>query len=270
MRHDFTIDASLDAEVRLGVGRVNAEPADFGTAWASVEAVDPSHAPSLRLAEQATITLDGDHLRVHVPETGRLFRKAEVAVTLGLPPQSDLSVKGGAVDVSVVGGVEALAVKIGAGDVDVDHAAAALAVKAGQTDVRVGLAGSVAVTTGQGSLTADRVADTAFKTGQGSVHLGRSDGAVAVKGGSVDLEIHEAGPGEVSFTTGSGSATIGVATGTTVELDLLSASGDVRCDLSMESSAPAGGAGLRLKLRTGSGDLRVRPAADSSVGAGQG
>jgi hypothetical protein len=267
MRQDFAVEGPLEADVRLGMGRVDTERSEPGAAWASVEPVDPQHEPSVRLAEQASISLVGDHLRVHLPDSIRMFRKAEVAVTLGLPPRSGLAVKGGAVDVTVTGGLQALAVKIGAGDVDIDEAMSAVAVKAGQTDVRVGSAGAVAVTTGQGSLTAERVGNASFKTGQGSVELGRTDGAVAVKGGQVDLEIREAGPGDVAFTTGSGSATVGISVGTTVELDLLSASGDVRCDLPMESSAPSGGAGLRLKLRTGSGDLLVRPASGAPVTA---
>jgi DUF4097 and DUF4098 domain-containing protein YvlB len=268
MRQDFKVEGPLEVDVRLGSGRIDARPSDPGTAWASVEAVDPTHEPSVRLAGQASIALDGERLRVHVPDSGRIFRRAEIAVTLGLPARSGLAVKAGAADITVVGGVEALAVKLGAGDVDVDEARSALAVKAGQTDVRVGVAGDVAVTTGQGSLKAERVNNASFKTGQGSVQLGRSDGAVAVKGGQVDLDIRETGPGEVAFITGSGNATIGVATGTTVELDLLSGSGDVRCDLPLESSAPAGGAGLRLKLRTGSGDLRVAPAGGRVPSAG--
>lgn len=264
MRQDFNTDQALEVDVKLGMGRVDAERADAGRAWASVTPVDPTHAPSVRLAEEASITLDGARLRVHLPDS-RLFRRAEVAVNLGLPAGSALAVRAGAADIAVVGGVDALSAKIGAGDVTVDEATTSVAVKAGQTDVRVGTTQEVVVTTGQGSLTAGVVRDASFKTGQGNVRLGRTEGSVAVKGGSVDLDISEAGRGDVTFTTGSGSATVAVATGTTVELDLLSGSGDVRCDLPMESSAPAGGSALRLRLRTGSGNLRVAPVAAAAV-----
>lgn len=265
MRQDFNTDAALEVDVKLGMGRVDADRADPGQAWATVEAVDPSHAPSVRLAEQASITLDDRRLRVHLPDSGRLFRRAEIAVRLGLPPASTLAVRAGAVDITVAGGLEELSAKLGAGDVTVDEATTSVSVKAGQTDVRVGAAGEVAVATGQGSLTAGAVTHASFKTGQGAVRLGRTTGSVAVKGGSVDLDITDAAGGDVVFTTGSGSATIAVATGTTVQLDLVSASGDVRCDLPMESSAPAGGAALHLRLRTGSGNLRVAPALPAAV-----
>ncbi|MDT7548089.1 MAG: hypothetical protein QOE84_483 [Actinomycetota bacterium] len=258
MHQQFTVQGELGATAKLGSGSVTVEPTAAGIAWASVVALDPAHEPSVALAERSTITLQGDQLQVDVPHSGRPFRRASVAITFGLPPQSSLAVRGGAVDVRVVGGLQALAVKVGSGDVEVD-AATAVAVKSGQSDLTVGTADNVAFTTGQGSLRAGQVGDAAFKAGDGSVDLGRADGAVAVRGGSVQLVIREAGPGEVDFNTGSGSASVGVRVGTTIDLDMMSGSGDVRCDLPMESSAPSGGAALRLRLRTGSGDLLVQP-----------
>jgi hypothetical protein len=263
MRQQFSVDGPIEAMVKLGSGRLDVETAVDG-AWASVEAVDPDHEPSVRLAERATIELRGTTLLVDVPESGRLFRRAEVAVTLGLPGGSSTGVKGGSVDVAVRGGLEDLSVKLGSGDIDVD-VSTSISIKSGQSDVHVGHTEAIVFSTGQGTLNAESARDVAFKTGQGAVTVGRSRGSVAVKGGAVDLDIREAGPGDITFTTGSGSAAVGVATGTTVEMDLLSAAGDVRCDLPLESSAPPGGAGLRLKLRTGSGNLRVAPATTASV-----
>jgi DUF4097 and DUF4098 domain-containing protein YvlB len=264
MHQDFKVDGAVEAAVRLGSGTLSVQPTDPGVVWAGVAATDATHEPSVRLAERALIVLRGDQLKVDVPESGRVLRRASVAVTLGLPPGSSLAVKGGAVDISVVGGLEAFAAKLGAGDVVVDSATD-VAVRSGQSDLIVGRAETVAFTTGQGALRADTVGDTAFKAGQGSVELGRTEGAVAVKGGAVQLVVQEACDGEVDFHTGSGGARIGVRAGTTVELDLMSASGDVRCDLPMESSAPSGGAALRLRLRTGSGDLLVQPAMTDRV-----
>ena len=48
-----------------------------------------------------------------------------------------------------------------------------------------------------------------------------------------------------------------VVEGTTVQLDLQSALGDVRCDLPMEDGAPGGGSDLKVRLVTGLGDLVV-------------
>jgi DUF4097 and DUF4098 domain-containing protein YvlB len=256
MAQQFVTTGPVEAVVRLGSGEVVIERAEPGTASADVRALDPEHEPSVRLAASTQVRFEGDRLDIRVPEQGRLFRRGEVRVALTLPPSSTLALKAGAVDVSVEGGLVELEAKIGSGSVRIDSVDG-MAVKAGQVDVQVDRAGAVAVSTGQGTLRAQHVGDTVFKTGSGNVELGRTEGDVAVKGGSVDLTIHEAQSGNIAFTTGSGDAHVCVVTGTTVELDLTSGSGDVRCDLPMESSAPPGGAGLRLRLKTGSGDLRV-------------
>lgn len=261
MAQEFRTQGAVEATVKLGSGELVVEPSEVGSASAQVTAIDPHHEPSVRLAASAQIAFDGEHLVVSVPEQGRLFRRGEVRVSLALPPSSGVALKGGAVDVTVDGHLVGLEAKIGTGTMRLDHVDG-LAVKAGQVDVELASAGAVAVATGQGILRAGHVGDLAFKTGSGRVELGHTDGSVTVKGGSVGLEVRAAGGGAIAFTTGSGDAHVSVVPGTTVELDLLSGSGDVRCDLPMESAAPAGGAGLRLKLRTGSGDLLVRSSAD--------
>jgi hypothetical protein len=234
---------------------------EAGSATASVIPVDPSHAPSVQAASSAEIRLVGDRLTVFVPDRGRMFRTAEVVVELGLPASSHVAVRGGRVSIHVRNGLEMLHARLGAGAVDVDVVEDTLSVKAGQVDVAVEVAGLVGVVTGQGTLRAGSVGGATFKTGHGEVELGRASGQVLVKGGAVRLVVREAGPGELSFDTGSGSARVAVVPGTTVQLDLTSAVGDVRCDLPMESSPPEDGAGLRLRLRTGLGDLLVMSAA---------
>jgi hypothetical protein len=268
MTQEFVTHGAVEARVRLGSGELVVIASDAGTARADVAPLDPSHEPSVRLAASAQIRFDGEHLDVSVPEQGRIFRRGEVRISLALPPSSGVSMKGGAVDVTVsayLGGFEA---KLGSGTIRLDGADG-VAVKGGQVDVEVRHAGAIAVSTGQGTLRAAHAGDTAFKAGSGRVELDTVDGNVVVKGGAVDLVVREVSSGAIAFTAGSGDARVGVAPGTTVELDLTSGLGDVRCELPLESSAPRGGAGLRLRLRTGSGDLVVRStAAEPTPAAG--
>ena len=264
MAQQFVPQGPVEAAVRMGGGELVVVPAELGSASATVEPLDPDHEPSVRLAASAHVRFDGDRLDIQVPEQGRIFRRGEVRVSLALPPSSSVALKGGAVDVTSTGTLVALEAKLGAGSVR-SEAVDRLVIKAGQVEVDVERAGAVAVSTGQGSLRSPHVGDAAFKTGSGRVELGRTDGSVVVKGGAVDLAVREAAGGEVLFTAGAGSARVSVVPGTTVELDLTSGSGDVRCELPMESSAPAGGAGLRLRLKTGSGDVLVASAATANA-----
>lgn len=257
----YDVTGPLDVLVKVGSGDVLVDAAAHGTATVQVRAQDEDHEPSVRLAASAEVSLDGARLTVTIPEQGRIFRRGEVVVVLGLPPSSRLTVKAGTSNIRVRDGLERLEAKLGTGDVHVDAVGDTLVVKAGQADLVVGSAGAVHATTGQGSVRVQQVGDLAFKTGHGSAELGRTDGNVLVKGGMVKLLVREAAYGEVVFDTGSGSASVTVATGTSVQLDMSSGSGDVRCDLPMEAGAPSGGADLRVHLRTGSGDLLVAPAA---------
>lgn len=255
------VDGPLEVVVRLGSGQVHVRRADTGTAQVQVRPLDPEHDSSVRLAAGAEVHLDGSRLTVSVPDQGRIFRRGEVVIDLQLPPDSAVAVKAGMAAVTVRDGIQGLDAKLGSGSVAVDRAAE-LRVKAGQVDVVVGQAGSLAVSSGQGTLRAGEVEHAAFKSGAGDVEIGHSTGVVQVKGGAVQLVVRDAASGEVFFHTGSGDARVAVVPGTTVELDLTSGSGDVRCELPVESAAPPGGASLRLRLRTGSGDLLV------TVGAG--
>lgn len=264
MSQQFSVHGPIEAAVRLGSGEVVVAVAEHGTATAAVRPVDADHEPSVRLAASAEIRLDGALLSVRVPEQGRLFRRGEVVVTLGLPPSSSLSVRGGSVDITVRDGLVGLEAKLGTGDVVIDTVDA-MSVKGGQVDVVVDHAGALVVSTGQGTLRAKHVGDAAFKTGHGQADLGSTDGNVVVKGGAVQLTVREARGGEMYFDAGAGGARVDVQPGTSVQLDMTSGLGDVRCELPLESSAPSGGAGLRLRLRTGSGDLLVRSAAPADA-----
>ncbi len=266
MEQTYMVDGPLEVSVRFGSGHMHVRRADVGTAQVQVRPLDPAHESSVRLAAGAEVHLDGSLLTVSVPDQGRLFRRGEVVIALQLPADSRVAVKAGMAAVAVRDGVHGLDAKIGAGSVDVDRAAE-LNVKAGQVDVVVGRAGSLAVSSGQGTLRAGEVEHAAFKSGAGDVEIGHSTGVVQVKGGAVQLAVRDAASGEVFFHTGSGDARVAVVPGTTVELDLTSGSGDVRCELPVESAAPPGGAGLRLRLRTGSGDLIVTAAAGAPASA---
>jgi hypothetical protein len=115
---------------------------------------------------------------------------------------------------------------------------------------------AAAVMAGQARIDLDGHRLTVQVPGKG-LELQSTTGEVIVKGGGVALDLREAASGSVRFEVGSGSAHVGVLEGTTVQVDLTSGMGEVRCDVPLESSVPSGGVALRLRLRTGSGDLIV-------------
>ncbi|MCW2668841.1 MAG: hypothetical protein JWO27_738 [Frankiales bacterium] len=257
----FETHGPLDVRVRFHGGTVEVDATGTGPTVATVEALDPHDERSAEAARSARIDCVGSRLTVDVPGKGKWRGGVQVRIRLSLPPLSKLTSESGEVRLHSTGELADLVVRTGSGDVHVAEVRDGVDVKAGDANVVVG--GSpqrVSFTTGNGQLTADWVGDVMFKTGHGKATLGRTTGSVMVKGGNVALDLGAASSGNVYFQTGAGNARIGVVEGTSVQLDLKSALGDVRCDLPMEEGAPAGGSDLKVRLVTGLGDLVVRRA----------
>jgi hypothetical protein len=256
----FSATDPLEARVRFGAGTLTVETSDDGHATATVEPLDASDRRAVLLAEHSRIALEGTRLIVDVPGKGVRRSSIGVRVHLTVPARSSLVSQSGEITLTTHGSLGDVSVRTGSGDVRVADSLGAVDVKAGNGTVEVGTALRVGLVSGNGKLSVGTAGDVSLKAGQGRADLQSTSGSVVVKGGNVVLELKEALSGDVVFHAGSGSARVGVAKGTTVALDLMSGRGDVRCDLPVEASAPAGGAALRVRLRTGSGDVVVGPA----------
>lgn len=254
----FTTDGPLDARLRFHGGTVEVDATRSGTAEATVEALDPHDSRSAEAARAARISCVGSRLTVDVPGKGGWRGGVQVRIRLQLPSLSTLTSTSAEVRLHATGELSDLVVRTGSGDVHVTDVRGSLDVKGGDATVVVG--GSprrISFTSGNGQLTAASAHDVVFKAGNGSLTLGRSTGSVLVKGGHVGLDLAAASSGEVLFQSGGGNARVGVLEGTSVQVDLQSALGDVRCDLPMEDAAPTGGSDLKVRLVTGIGDVVV-------------
>ncbi len=194
------------------------------------EALDPGDEMARALAEQARINLDGGRLRIEVSGKGLRRNVRAVHVRVRAPEGSSLTAE------------------------------------AGECTAVVGATSTVLAIAGRCHLQVQQAENVTMKAG-GQAELQSTSGRVVIKGGGVALDLRAASGGEVLFDTGAGSARVGVVEGTTVQLDLTSGMGELRCDLPLEDGPPKAGADLRLRLRTGSGDVVVsRATADISEG----
>lgn len=256
----MTDPTPLDLRVRFHHGTVELDSTGDHPVGARVEALDPTDARSVEVAARARIDNDGRRLTVDVP--GRTTRKdsTRVKITVSLPPYSSVVSESGDLTLTSVGALQDLRIRTGSGEIRVPTARGAVDVRAGDALLVVGSANGVSLVSGRGHLRVTDATDVNLKVGHGEAELQRTSGRVTVKGGGVALALHEAAGGEVSFDSGAGSARVGVVAGTSVQVDLSSGMGTVRCDVPLEGTAPSGGADLRVRLRTGSGDVVVAPA----------
>lgn len=134
-------------------------------------------------------------------------------------------------------------IKTASGDVVVDSVGDRLTVNAASGDVRVGR--------GEG--------DSRIVTASGDISIDWADGVVEVKTASGDTRVGEFTGGRLSAHTVSGDVSVGMAAGRSVELDLLSHSGDMRLPQPRSGEAPAlEGHRARLTFRSVSGDFVLR------------
>jgi DUF4097 and DUF4098 domain-containing protein YvlB len=91
------------------------------------------------------------------------------------------------------------------------------------------------------------------------VALVRAETSVHVGSASGDVQLDAVRRGEVQLSSMSGDVRVGVAAGTSVWLDLSTASGRTRSDLTdLGPHGPGGRPDLTLHVRTASGDIDLR------------
>ena len=256
----FAVSGPIRTSLHLAVGDVTVTTDESGHASATVDPAEPGDRAATALAESATITFEGGELRVVVPDRV-LWRSspATLKVHLTVPTGSSLSAAAGVLTLTSSDRLGAVALKTGVATVDLDHADS-LSLRGGTADVDLASAGDVSAKCGRADLRLGAVADVFVKVGQGTVEIGSCTGEVVVKGAMVGLDVAAASSGQIRFDAAMGSGTVGVAEGTTVQLDLSSATGDARSELSAPAGGRVDGADLSVRMRTTSGDVVVRRA----------
>jgi DUF4097 and DUF4098 domain-containing protein YvlB len=101
---------------------------------------------------------------------------------------------------------------------------------------------------------------TSLFTGSGDIWVGGVTGDMMARSGSGNLTVADASSGEIELQSGSGSIRVGVHAGCPADIDLSSATGDARSELSLSDTRPEGKPALRIRGRTASGSAIVSPA----------
>jgi hypothetical protein len=286
-QQSFDLDGPLELDLGVGSGRIEVRLVDEPGAHVEVRH-DPSagspfmsgvssiltwfsgqfgdqtgvgEASPAEAIRQTRIDLTGGRLVVRTPK-GLPLRTVPIAVIVRAPAGSHVGAHAGSANVTVTGQAGRLDLHTGSGEIHADRAEGVANVHSGSGAVRLGpmLAGLRARTgTGDVEVTSLAGANSLF-TGSGDVWLGAVAGDVMARTGSGDLTVADASSGEIELQTGSGSIRVGVHAGCAAEVDLSSATGDARSELSLSDSRPESSPVLRIRGRTASGSALVSPA----------
>lgn len=223
---------------------------------------------TLALVEETRVEVhergDGHLVVVDEPRQRSLgfrLRGPQVRIRIRCPHGAGLTVAGGSTDVNVVGTLGAVEIKTSSGDVRLESVRTAR------------------ITSASGDLWVDHATDRlSATTASGDVQVGRVDGELGLNTVSGDASVDDAragatvqsvsgdvrlgcvGGGDVRVQTVSGDATIALAPGTAVWLDVSAVSGDVDSDLELEDAPAPGAEGpapVELRAKSVSGDIHV-------------
>jgi hypothetical protein len=228
--------------------------------------VEPAGADGTEIAEHTEVALEGNRLRVEVPDQ-RWGSSPRIAVRITAPAGSGLQARTGSADVECSGTLCGLTVNGASGDVLAELVDGDASVKLASGDIRFGaVTGEARVRTASGEVTVAQAGTLDAVTANGNLTLGTVGSRLHAKTVSGDVHVADASAGTVEATTTSGHITVAVRRGTGVHLELSSVSGEIRSELPVDDSPQQAGAGLELHLRSISGNVEVRrgPAAPPS------
>jgi hypothetical protein len=160
----------------------------------------------------------------------------------------------------------------GNGDLTIDRAGAELSAATGNGDVSIGqTTGRVTAATGNGDIEVNEASGPVkATTGNGRVHVNTSSGPVSASTGNGPIDVvmkQITKPGDMSFTSGSGSISVTLPADYNGDVDMVSGTGSLRSDFPINVigrlnpqhiRGTIGKGGPMLRIVTGSGSLELR------------
>lgn len=246
LEQTFNTPLPLDLEVVIPSGDIEIETADGEESHVTVDGDE-------RLLADVEIRQDSGRVVVAYRGKGKFgfsfgpfFGGSDLTVRATIPHGANVKVKTASADTQIAGRLDTLDVDAVSGDVQVRGEVTGNAVlKTVSGDARVEGVG--------GRVTAQTVS--------GDVRIGPVGGSIETKTVSGDIRCDAVRNGDVRFSSVSGDVEIGITSGSLVDVDANSTSGDLTSEVPLGSDPATGGENgggtVVVRGRTISGDVRI-------------
>jgi|SRR5450755_393558 hypothetical protein len=240
----FATPGPVRLEVKVAAGAVDVATIDGGESIVTLEG-------SQKLVDATKVILVGDRLVIE-PQRNTLTRffgrfDGSLHVRARVPHHTRVEIVTASGDASLDGTFAGIETKSASGDIRVT----------GQLD------GDANAQTVSGDVRLPRVTgDLTVRTVSGDVAAESVDGAVSVRSVSGDVRVDSLREGKVTVQSVSGNVALGIAPGTSIDVDAGSASGQLSSEVPLSHATPDdAGPTVVLRSQTVSGDFRIFRAA---------
>lgn len=254
----YPTPGDLTLELQVPAGTLDVRAADVTETRLEIEG---EHDP-----EEIEVTIHpdpegGQRLRVRYERGRRLIGRGELHVRAVVPEGSRVEAETGSADLIGKGRLGAVSFRSGSGDLQIEEASGDASAKTASGDVAIALVGGDLTANGASGdvLIGQILGGLTARTASGDVLVGAIGASATVITVAGDIKVGSLSTGAAALRSVSGDIEVGVARGTSVYLDLSSASGDVITELD-DLASPAGDADLDLAATTVSGDIAIRRA----------
>ncbi len=263
----FPLSKPIDLNCRLGYGSVTVHAED-GVREAKV--VLTPHDTKSDAVSRTVVEMSGSSLIVHTRKPrgtvfdlpvfgGRAAERDAIDVDVVVPSGTSIKVASYSADVVVLGRSGTADIASGTASMQLDHVDGDLRLRYGSGPAQVQrVSGSVMVKSGSGAASFGEVGGGLMMAcGTGSLEVGIAHGGVRMRTGSGQASIAVA-ESDVEFGSGSGGLSVGLRSGQSARLDVLTGAGRLFSDLPVEDAPPASAnRAITIRARTGSGDVRI-------------
>ncbi len=242
LEQTFTTPLPLDLDVAIPSGAIEIETVDGEESHVTVDGDE-------RLLADVELRQEGRRIVVAYRGKGKFgfsfSGRNGLIVRATVPHGTNVKIKAASADTAIVGRVGSLDVNSVSGDVQ----------------VRGEVSGEAVVKTVSGDARLENVGGRiSAQSVSGDVRLGAAGGPIDTKTVSGDLRLEAVREGDVRFTSVSGDIEIGISSGSLVDVDAGSTSGDLSSEVPLGSEPNGGGDGgptVVVRGRTVSGDVRI-------------
>ena len=249
-RETFETPGALTLDIRIPSGRIDIEAVTGTTTEIELD-VRGGDEEARELLEQALIELrearGGQEVIVHIEDRSsgglRFWRKVDVRLTIRAPKGANVHATTASADLRGRGRLGRLESESASGDVQVDELAGDATAKAASGDVKLFWIGGAAT----------------VKTASGDVEIGDAGGDVTVATASGDQRISAATAGQVDLRSASGDIKIGIRQGSNLSVDARAMSGELSSEVELGDAPPTADDAplVELKAASMSGDIAV-------------